>query len=181
MIIINQTATEKSRSLTKEQVQIAKETDLPDLLEYLGYSVKRIGQYYTTREMDSIRIKDRRLWTRFSTGQRGDAITFVQEFCGKDFVEAVEFLLDYHGRTRDSPRPHRAEPEPRERPKFILPPAWHNQRRVTEYLRSRGIASQVIEGFIRAGLLDFHRIVTEPEYREKLLQNRDCLFPPDTL
>lgn len=30
-------------------------------------------------------------------------------------------------------------------------------------------------------LLDFHRIVTEPEYREKLLQNRDCLFPPDTL
>lgn len=30
-------------------------------------------------------------------------------------------------------------------------------------------------------LLDFHRIVTESEYREKLLQNRDCLFPPDTL
>ena len=30
-------------------------------------------------------------------------------------------------------------------------------------------------------LLDYHRVVTEPEYREKLLQNRDCLFPSDTL
>ena len=72
-------------------------------------------------------------------------------FCGKSFVEAVEFLLDYHGKTRDSPTPRKSEPE--ERPPFALPVAWHDQRRVFAYLRGRGIAPQVIEGFIRAGLL----------------------------
>ena len=36
-----------------------RDTDLPDLLISLGYQVKRIGRYYTTQEMDSIRIKDR--------------------------------------------------------------------------------------------------------------------------
>ena len=39
-----------------------RDTDLPDLLISLGYQVKRIGRYYTTQEMDSIRIKDRRTY-----------------------------------------------------------------------------------------------------------------------
>ena len=145
--------TDKASGLhfTKEQIEIARETDLPDLLEYLGYSVKRVGRYYTTREMDSLRIKNRRTWTRYSTRQHGDAITFLEVFCGKSFVEAVEFLLDYHGKTRDSPMPRKSEPE--ERKPFALPIAWHDQRRVFAYLRGRGIAAQVIEGFIRSGLL----------------------------
>ena len=54
-----------------------RDTDLPDLLISLGYQVKRIGRYYTTQEMDSIRIKDRRTWFRYSEGIGGDAITSV--------------------------------------------------------------------------------------------------------
>ena len=81
-------------------METAKNTDLPDLLEHLGYSVRRVGsRYHTTREMDSIRIKDRRTWKRYSNGTGGDAITFLQEFCGKGFREAVTYLL------RRSPRP----------------------------------------------------------------------------
>lgn len=53
---------------TDKEMEIAKDTDLPDLLEHLGYQLKRIGRYYTTREMDSIRIKDRRTWKRYSSG-----------------------------------------------------------------------------------------------------------------
>lgn len=49
-------------------MDIAKNTDLPDLLEHLGYQVKRVGRYYTTREMDSLRIKGRRSWKRYSNG-----------------------------------------------------------------------------------------------------------------
>ena len=37
-----------------EEMDIAKETDLPDLLSHLGYQVRRLGSYYTTKEMDSI-------------------------------------------------------------------------------------------------------------------------------
>ena len=84
-------------------MQIARETDLPDLLEHLGYQVRRIGRYHTTKEMDSLRIRNRRTWFRYSDKTGGDAITFLQRFCNKSFQEAVECLLAYHGRTRDAP------------------------------------------------------------------------------
>ena len=137
-------------------MKTVKDTDLPDLLEHLGYTVRRLGsRYHTTREMDSIRIKDRSTWKRYSNGRGGDAITFLQEFCGKDFREAVEYLLEYNGeRSKDStaqqPRP---PPDKEERQPFALPPPHADQRRVFAYLRKRGIASQVIQGFINAGLL----------------------------
>ena len=66
---------------TDTEMQIAKETDLPELLTHLGYQVRRIGRYHTTAEMDSLRIKNRRTWYRYSERVGGDAITFLQHFC----------------------------------------------------------------------------------------------------
>ena len=140
-----------NRRFSDEELRIAKETDLPELLASLGYTVKRIGSYYTTREMDSLRIKDRRTWFRYSEQQGGDAIDFVERFCGKSFPEAVNFLLDYHGGAR-YPRAPPIVP-PKEKKPFSLPPPNVDNRRVTAYLRKRGIAAQVIENFIKAGLL----------------------------
>ena len=94
-----------------------RDTDLPDLLISLGYQVKRIGRYYTTQEMDSIRIKDRRTWFRYSEGIGGDAITFLQRFYNKSFPEAVEYLLTWHGRARDSPPVSTLRGRPRKRRK----------------------------------------------------------------
>ena len=71
---------EIKRRFTDTEMQTARETDLPELLTHLGYQVKRIGRYYTTAEMDSLRIKDRRTWFRYSQGIGGDAITFLQHF-----------------------------------------------------------------------------------------------------
>ena len=143
---------------TETELDIARHTDLPDLLSSLGYTLKRIGSYYTTAEMDSIRIKERLTWRRYSTRQGGDAISFLQEFCGMRFPEAVDYLLAFHGRSRDSPDrnkpiPRPKPPPPREKPPFVLPPANPDQRRVFAYLRKRGIASQVIQRFLDAGLL----------------------------
>ena len=139
---------------TDAEMETARETDLPDLLESLGYHVQRIGAYHTTKEMDSLRIKNRRTWYRYSEKTGGDAITFLQRFCNKSFQEAVEYLLDYHGRARDSPvRPTRPIQAKEERIPFILPPANTDHRRVFAYLRKRGIAPQVIRAFLRAGLL----------------------------
>ena len=59
-------ASEIKRRFTDAEMQIAKETDLPELLTHLGYQVRRIGRYHTTAEMDSLRIKDRRKWFRYS-------------------------------------------------------------------------------------------------------------------
>ena len=96
-------ASEIKRRFTDTEMQIVRETDLLELLTHLGYQVKRIGRYHTTAEMDSLRIKDRRTWFRYSQNTGGDAITLVQQFCGKTFPEAVEYLLAFNGRARDSP------------------------------------------------------------------------------
>ena len=78
---------------TEAEIDAANDTDLPDLLASLGYQVQRVGSYYTTREMDSLRIKDRRIWFRNSENTGGDAIAFVQHFHGMSFPEAVRYLL----------------------------------------------------------------------------------------
>ena len=145
---------EKTR-FTEAEMATVRDTDLPDLLISLGYQVKRIGRYYTTQEMDSIRIKDRRTWFRYSEGIGGDAITFLQRFYNKSFPEAVEYLLTWHGRARDSPPAStlRQAKEKEKKVPFTLPPANVDHRRVFAYLRKRGIAPQVIRGFVEAGLL----------------------------
>ena len=79
---------ESSRHFTEKEMRLARETDLPTLLTSLGYQVKRIGRYHTTAEMDSLRIKDRRTWFRYSENTGGDAIDFLRRFCGKSFPEA---------------------------------------------------------------------------------------------
>ena len=136
---------------TDAELDTARDTDLPDLLTSLGYQVKRVGNYYTTKEMDSLRIKNRRTWFRYSENRGGDAIDFLRHFCGKSFPEAVEYLLDFHGGARYPRAPPAVHPK--EPPPFSLPPPSANNRRVASYLHVRGIAFQVIENFIKAGLL----------------------------
>ncbi len=143
----------------------ARETDLPDLLTDLGYQVRRIGSYHTTKEMDSIRIKNRRTWFRYSENTGGDAITFLQHFENMSFPEAVEYLLARNGRARDSPQESRqSKPHPKEeKVPFVLPPPNGEHRRVFAYLRKRGVAAQVINSFLAGGLLyedsEYHNCV----------------------
>ena len=145
---------EIKRRFTDTEMQTARETDLPELLTHLGYQVKRIGRYYTTAEMDSLRIKDRRTWFRYSQGIGGDAITFLQHFCNQSFPEAVEYLLTFQGRPRDAPvktKPVTKQDKPSK--EFALPPRNADDRRVFAYLRKRGIAAQVIRQFMNSGSL----------------------------
>ena len=147
-------ASEIKRRFTDAEMQIAKETDLPELLTHLGYQVRRIGRYHTTAEMDSLRIKDRRKWFRYSQNTGGNAITFLQQFYGKSFSEAVEYLLAFHGRARDSPAKAASSVKRDEVQKpFTLPPRNTDDRRVFAYLHKRGIAPQVIRQFLNSGLL----------------------------
>lgn len=162
---MNYTDTRTDYRFTNTEMEIARETDLPDLLEHLGYQVRQIGRYHTTEEMDSLRIKNRRTWHRYSENTGGDAITFLQRFCNKSFSEAVEYLLAYHGRARDSPAKPclKSTAEPEQIP-FSLPPANVEHRHVFAYLRKRGVAPQVIRAFLSSGLL----------YEEA--QHHNCVF-----
>ena len=154
------------RHYTDEEIAAAAETDLPDLLTSLGYQVKRVGNYFTVREMDSLRIKNRRFWYRYSEQKGGDAITFLQHFHGKSFTEAVSDLLAFQGKAIENspdrasgytpsrtPRSPPAQAAAKEKSAFTLPQQNTDNRRVFAYLRKRGIASQVINGFLEARLL----------------------------
>ena len=149
---------ETSRRFTEDEMRTARETSLPDLLEHLGYQVRQLGNFYTTKEMDSLRIKagEPERWFRYSSKQHGDAITFLQEFRGMKFPEAVRYLLDWNGKARDSPARTvlKAEAGRRtEKVEFHLPTACETHKRVFAYLRKRGIAGEVINGFIKGNLL----------------------------
>ena len=57
-------ASEIKRRFTDTEIQIARKTDLPELLTHLGYQVKRSGRDHTSAEMDRLRSMDRRTWFR---------------------------------------------------------------------------------------------------------------------
>jgi len=89
-------------NFTEEELSIAKSVDLVAVVSSLGYTPKKIGKYYTLKEMDSIRIYDRTHWyrwsRRFEKGENGGSqIDFLKVFCGMDIKEAVFWLLDFAG------------------------------------------------------------------------------------
>lgn len=148
-----------SGRFTDTELEIARNTDLPLLLGSLGYHITRKGSFHSTTEMDSLRIKNRRTWFRYSENVGGDAITFLEHFQGMTFTDTVRHLLAFNGYARDAPA-LRPRPTPPALPvetsapvPFVLPPAHTDQKRVYAYLRKRGICHQVISGFICAKLL----------------------------
>ena len=150
---------EKYQHFTNIEIQLARETDLPNLLTALGYHVTKVGSYHSTKEMDSLRIKNRRTWRRYSEGIGGDSITFLQHLHGMNFPEAVNYLLTFQGiyRAREPPakisNPVQRKSAVKEKTTFQLPEKNAECRRVFAYLRKRGISSQVIQAFVKAGLL----------------------------
>lgn len=96
-----------NRRFTTEELVIAKSVDLCDVASRLGYTVKRVGSYHTLKEMESVRIYNRRSWFRWSkqyeAGERGGSqIDFLKTFAGMETKEAVFWLLDFVGYRRIS-------------------------------------------------------------------------------
>lgn len=154
---------------TDQEMEQARETDVPALAEATGYTVLRKGSWRTLEEARHIRIKGNRYYDNYQRKWR-DAITFLQDFANLSFPEAVKYLLAYHGYVReDFPGIHgKRKPKKqalKEEPVvFTLPEANADNRRVFAYLRKRGIADRVIQTFIAAGLL----------YEDKKYHN--CVF-----
>ncbi|MGB4659909.1 MAG: DUF3991 and TOPRIM domain-containing protein [Mobilitalea sp.] len=92
---------------TEEELAIAKSVDLTAVASSLGYTVRRVGKYYTLKEMDSIRIYEKSHWFRWSRqyergNNGGSQIDFLRVFCGMDVKTAVFWLLDFAGYSRGS-------------------------------------------------------------------------------
>ena len=160
---------------TEDELAIAKSVDLVAVASYLGYTPKRIGKYYTLKEMDSIRIYNHSHWYRWSRqydkgNNGGSQIDFLRVFAGLEIKDAVFWLLDFAGYRRISETDrnlslkHQVKTEPEVQKKFILPAPSSNNSYLYSYLcKERGIRREVVDYFVNQNLIyesnDYHNVV----------------------
>ena len=170
---------------TDMELAIAKSVDLVAVASHMGYTPKKIGKYYTLKEMDSIRIYNRSHWVRWSMkdvkGENGGSqIDFLRVFGGMDVKEAVFWLLDFAGyvkpdESKSSCRVSIKKPELKnqitksiveevEKKEFILPSPAKNNSYLYRYLsEERCLRMEVINFFVKKNLIyeseKYHNIV----------------------
>ena len=161
---------------TEEELRIAKSVDLTAVASSLGYTVRKVGKYYTLKEMDSIRIYDKSHWYRWSRqyekgSNGGSQIDFLRVFCDMDVKEAVFWLLDFAGYRRipevsqNVQLKHQVQPaKQEERKPFVLPEPSPDNSYLYDYLnKERAISRAVIDFFVSHDLIyesrHYHNVV----------------------
>ncbi len=145
--------------LTDEQIERAKTVNLPQFLMANGFDLKKVGREYVWKEHDSLHIKDnavgeRGKWFRFSEDKGGDNISFLREYMGMSFVEAVESLTGEHiDRTYTPSRTYEPKPEKKKEGVLKIEEA-DNCRRVFAYLcKTRGLDYDLISSLVKGGVI----------------------------
>lgn len=135
---------------TEQQKQQARQTELCELLRNQGEQLKRSGSEYEWRNgSEKVTIRGN-LWFHQYERIGGDAIDFVRKFYGTDYTGAMEYLLGGSGGGLKTAQLVQEE----EKAPFSLPTANGNMRRVYAYLlNSRGIDKEVLDTFVRHGLI----------------------------
>ena len=136
---------------TPEEIAQAKQLDL---LTYLrnyepGELVKVANGTYCTREHDSLKISNGK-WYWFSRSVGGtSALDYLIHVKGYSLPGAVEVIL---GRSLEKPPVSYKQPD-RSTKTLLLPQRNDNSRKVTTYLRTRGIHPAILDFCYRNNLL----------------------------
>lgn len=145
---------------TEEEKERARRTDLAELLQSQGDTLKRSGSEYEWKDgSQKVTIRGN-LWFHQYDREGGDAIDFVRRFYNKDYPEAMDFLLGGNSGTLVVSAPI----EKKEQIPFVLPPKNDNMRRVYAYLLSRRrIDQDVVSAFAHKGMIyesaKYHNVV----------------------
>lgn len=145
--------------LTKEEREVARKTDIAELLRSQGQELKRSGSEYMWMD-NAQRVTIRgNLWFDQYDQVGGDAVDFVRRYYDKSYPEAVEYLLN--GRITTSSV---SSPVIKTRKPFALPKPNDNMRRIYAYLLDkRGIDNKVLNFFISRKMIyesaDYHNAV----------------------
>ena len=157
---------------TPEEIERANGISLTEVAHMLGFTVKRIGNYYTTKEIDSLIIFEKRTWNRFSgikvNGRRGgNVIDFLVAFGNMTFPEAVQWSLDKQGlmSEKDIEFSKSEGKKKAERKEFILPRKNKTQTKMFRYLMcERMLSYDTIMFFVKLGLIyesdKYHNMVS---------------------
>jgi len=136
---------------TAEDIAKAREMDLLTYLQnYEPGELRKVANgTYCTREHDSLKISNGK-WYWFSRKIGGaSALDYLIHVKGYSLPAAVETIL---GRSLEKPPVSYKQPD-RSSKVLLLPPRNENPRKVTAYLRSRGIHPAIIDFCYRNNLL----------------------------
>ena len=136
-------------SLSQEEIDRAKHTDLAMMLQGMGETVRRSGSEYEWQDGGRKVTLRGNLWYHQYDMTGGDAIDFAKRFFGKTFPEAVVFLNG-----GSSAQLLRSSPAEKEKKPFALPRKAADMRRLFGYLCGhRGIDRDVLLTFVRKNMV----------------------------
>ena len=135
---------------TEAQKLQANAVDLVEFLRFKGEPLIREGSEYRLGSNHSVTVRDNE-WFDPAAEKGGGPVTFLKEFYGMNYQEAVLTLLD--GDVSEL-CPQVAAPREKVKKPFELPPANDTNRRVFAYLlKHRHLDRDVLTTFVRAGLV----------------------------
>lgn len=141
-----------SKYIPPELMKKAKEMDLLTYLKNYEPNelVKVSNNEYTTKTHDSLRISNG-LWNWCSAGIGGkNAMDYLERVCNIPYPKTAEIVL---GKMQIQTPIYVEKQEKKQEKKLILPEKYHNENRVKEYLKSRGIDEEIIEKCIKNKLI----------------------------
>ena len=137
---------------TPQEKEVARNADIAEMLERQGERLKRSGSEYEWGE-GSERVTIRgNLWYHQYEQKGGNAVSFVQKFMDKTYVEAMKFILgDGAGEVKQAePKPAKAK----EKRQFEPPALAEEPRKAYAYLNvRRGIPKDVLVPFFKKKLI----------------------------
>lgn len=135
---------------TDEQKKRAASVDLVDFLRRQGEKLVRSGPECRLASDHSITVRGSE-WYDHAIEHGGGPVSFVRNYYGLTYPEAVTRLLDGEQGTVIERTTKQTEPEKKE---FALPNAHTDMRRVYAYLLQRRLIDrEVLSAFVRAGLI----------------------------
>ena len=135
---------------TEAQKLQANAVDLVEFLRFKGEPLIREGSEYRLGSNHSVTVRDNE-WYDHAAEKGGGPVTFLKEFYGMNYAEAVLALID---KDVSELCPQVAAPREKVKKPFELPPANDTNRRVFAYLlKHRHLDRDVLTTFVRQGLV----------------------------
>ncbi len=137
---------------TPQEKETARNADIAEMLERQGERLKRSGSEYEWGE-GSERVTIRgNLWYYQYEQKGGNAVSFVQKFMDKTYVEAMKFILGDGAGEIKQVEPKQVKPK--EKREFEPPELAEEPRKAYAYLNvRRGIPKEVLVPFFKKKLI----------------------------
>lgn len=146
---------------TPKEKEAARNADIADMLMRAGERLKRSGSEYEWGE-GSERVTIRgNLWYHQYEQKGGNAVSFVQRFMDKTYVEAMKYILGNGAGEIVQKEPKQSKPK--ERKEFEPPELNEDAKRAYAYLNvRRGIPKDVLVPFFKKNLIgetrEYHNV-----------------------